>query len=204
MDNQQRTRELELIAAENNWSFAPNADISSIPALQKFEFQTGEKRKVEKIENLIEGKTFKVFDAYWKTEYKPSDAFGSLSHKDMSAQNIQQQTMFLFDSKDLELPKFHVYPANSVGLIDKWLDKNFRRIAFSAYPEFEKRWSVRGETKDFFSEKVIEFYQKSDIFWTFATENCLFIYQPNILIHPAEISAWIKRNSILSNLFEEL
>ncbi|NJM52783.1 MAG: hypothetical protein HC846_04940 [Blastocatellia bacterium] len=118
MDNQQRSLELETLARENGWSFAPTG---KIPAIEKFEFQTGEKRKVERIENLIEIDEIKVFDVYWQTELKITDAFGPLAHKNTTAQNIRQQTVILFESANLQLPEFHVYPANSSG----WLDKVF-------------------------------------------------------------------------------
>lgn len=193
MDKQQRSRQLETLAGENSWSFSPAADISSITALQKFEFQTGEKRKVERIENLIEGENFKAVDVYWQTEFNPSNAFGPLAHKNISAQNIRQQTVILFESNDLHLPKIHVYPANSSG----WLDKIFRR---NDSPEFAKGWSIQGNAKDFFDEELIDFYEQSDEFWTFATDNLMFIYQPDILISPPQILDWVKRILTLAKL----
>ena len=201
MDKQQRSRQIEILARENNWSFAPTADVSTVSALQKFEFQTGEKRKVERIENLIEGENFKVFDVYWQTEFKVSDAFGPLAHKNMSAQNARQQTMFLFEAKDLHLPKIHVYPANSSGWLDNWLDKTFRQTAFPSHPEFEKRWLAQAESKEVFNEQIIEFYEKSDEFWTFAVGNYIFIYQPNVLISPPQVLDWAERISTLAKLF---
>lgn len=191
MNREERSREMEILAQENGWSFSPKANI---PALQKFEFQTGEKRRVERIENLIEVDEIKVFDVYWQTEFKVSDAFGPFAHKNMTAQNTRQQTFVLFESQDLDLPKIHVYPANS----SSWLDKVFRRNDSS---EFAKHWSVQGEGKSFFSEKVLEFYEKSDDFWTFADGNYIFIYQPNLLILPSQISDWTKRISTLAKFF---
>ena len=140
---------------------------------------------------------------HWKQDFKVSNAFGPLAHKDSSAQNVHRQTIVLFESSNLKLAKFYVYPKDSNNWLNNWIDKAFLQSNFSDYPEFEKRWVVRGSVKQPLNKDVIEFYEKSDNFWTFANENCIFIYQPNVLIHPAEISVWIKRNLILSNLFEE-
>jgi hypothetical protein len=191
MKREERSRELENLAMKNEWSFLQSGNI---PMMEKFEFQTGERRKIERIENIIEGADFKVFDVYWQTELKLSDAFGPLAHKNISAQNVREQTIFLFESSDLKLAKFYVYPANSGG----WLDKMFRRNN----AELIKGWSVQGVTKDFFNQNVIEFYEKSDEFWTFANGNYIFIYQPNILIEPWQISDWVGRVSILGRLFK--
>jgi hypothetical protein len=192
MKRDERRSELENLARENGWNFSATGNV---PAMRKFEFQTGEKREIERIENLIEDDNFKTFDVYWQTEFKPSDAFGPLAHKNMSANNVREQTIILFESANLSLPKFHVYPANSGG----WLDKMFRRNDSS---EFAKGWSVQGETKEFFNEKVIEFYNKSEKFWAFASGNHIFIYQPNVLIEPSQISIWMARVSRLAILLK--
>jgi hypothetical protein len=199
MNKEERIRQLETLAQENNWSFSVNGNVA---AIEKFEFQTGEKRQVDKIENLIEGDGFKVFDVYWKTDFKPSDAFGPLAHKDNSAQKIQQQTMFLNESMDLRLKKFYVYPAESNNWLNNWIDKAFLQSNFADYPEFEKRWVVRGSVKQLLNKEVIGFYEKSDNFWTFANENNLFIYQPNVLIEPAQILDWVKRTETLAKLLK--
>lgn len=197
MNKEERSRQIETLAKENGWRFVPSGNV---PAIEKFEFQTGEKRKVERIENLIEGADFISFDVYWKSEFKVLDAFGPFAYKNRTAQNARQQTVFLFEAKDLQLPKFHVYPAESSGFIDRLLDKTIRRTDFSDYPEFEKRWIVLGNVKDFFSEKVIKFYEQSDEFWTFAVDNLIFIYQPNVLIQTSQISDWTERISTLANI----
>lgn len=198
MKSEERSCELEKLAQENNWKFSATAEISSITALQYFEFQTGEKRTVERIENLIEGEDFKVFDVYWKTEFKVSDAFGPLAHKNTSAQNVHLQTSLLFEAKNLNLPKFHVYPQKSEG----WLDKIFRKSNSSFSAEFEKHWIVQGDVKEIFDREIIEFYEKSESFWTFGTENYIFIYQPNILLAEEQVLDWIKRVSTLARLLK--
>lgn len=199
MKREERSRQVETLAQENGWSFSATGNVL---AIEKFEFQTGEKRKVERIENIIEGADFKCFDVYWQHEFKASDAFGPFAYKNLTAQNARQQTFVLYESADLHLPKFHVYSTTSSGLIDSWLDKTFRRTDFSEYPKFEKRWTVLGDVKNLFSEKVVEFYEQSDEFWTFAVDNLIFIYQPDVLILLPQIADWAERISELGKLLE--
>lgn len=199
MKSVERSLKLEKLARENNWKFLAIADISSLIALQNFEFQSGEKRKVERIENLIEGEDFKVCDVYWKTELKVSDAFGPFAHKNTSAQNVHQQTIVFYESRNLNLPKFHIYPKDSVG----WLDKIFRKSNSAFSPEFEKHWIVQGEVKEIFNQELIKFYEEIEDFWTLGTANYIFIYQPNVLIQAEELEDWIERISTLVTLLEK-
>ena len=192
MNRAERSGELESLARKNDWRFALTGNV---PALAKFEFPKGEKRAVERIENLIEGADFNVFDVYWRTEYKVSDAFGPLAHKNMTAKNARQQTFILSESADLNLPKFHVYPADSGG----WLDKVFRRTD----SVFAGRWTVEGNGKDLLNEKVTEFYEKNENFWTFVQGKYIFIYQPDTLILPSQIEDWIKRILVLAKSFDK-
>jgi hypothetical protein len=60
---------------------------------------------------------------------------------------------------------------------------------------------VRGAVKELFNKNVIEFYEKSDNFWTFGNANCLFIYQPNVLIESAQILDWVKRIETLAKFW---
>jgi hypothetical protein len=205
MNNPQRSRELKILAQENGWLFRPVVDSAAIPAIRKFEFHTGEKRAVEKIENLIEGANFAAFDVSWQSGFDPLDAAAAMTHKDSSAREIRQQTLFYAESSELDLPKFHVYPAEALSLIDRWLDKVFRRVSFSGYPEFEKRWSVRGPShkiKECFSAEVIEFYQENDGFRTFAVDNYIFIYYPNMLTSPLQTLDSIRMVLLLSDIFK--
>lgn len=197
MNKEERIRQLETLAQENNWSFSVNGNVA---AIEKFEFQTGEKRPVERIENLIEGNGFKAFDVYWKQDFTVSDALGPLAQKDMTAKNAREQTVILFESGDLKLAKFYVYPKDSNNWLNNWIDQAFLQSNFSDYPEFEKRWVVRGSIKNYFTPNVIEFYEKSEDFWTFANENDLFIYQMNNLLEPAQIINWVNKTKTLANL----
>jgi hypothetical protein len=204
MNNPQRSRELKILARENGWLFQPAVDPAVIPAIAKFEFHTGEKRTIKKIENLIAGANFSAFDVYWQGGFDPLDAAAAMTHKDSSARQIRQQTLFVTESADLDLPKFHVYPADALSTIDRWLDKAFRRVSFSGYPEFEKRWSVRGDSRkvtECFSERVIEFYLKKSDFRTFAVDNYIFIYQPNVLTSTSRTLDLIKTALELSDIF---
>lgn len=199
MNKQERSLQIENLAKEKGWKFSKTSVIS---AMDKFEFQTGEKRQIEQIENVIEHEKFKVFDVYWKNEFQMSDAFGPLQHQDSTAKNARQQTIFLFESDTLRLGKFYIYPVNSNNWLNNWIDKAFLQTNFSNHPEFEKRWIARGAIKHLSDENVIDFYEKSDDFWTFATDNLLFIYQMNALIEPARISDWIERIFTLARLLE--
>lgn len=193
MNKQQRQCELEVLAQQNNWSFDSTVNISAIPTLKEFEFHTGEKRKIESIENLIKTENISIFDVYWKKEFDPLGAVAAMTHKDSFAQNINYQTMFLVELKHLHLPKIHIYPAKSLNLIDQLFDKYFRKADFQNYPEFEKRFTVRSNDKNistYFDKKLIEVYEKSDDFWTFGKDKILFIYQPNVLISPKDIIIW--------------
>lgn len=197
MNKQERSRQFETLAQENNWNYSA---VGNVAAIEKFEFQTGEKRPIERIENLIEGDGFKVFDVYWKQDFKISDAIGPMAQKDMSAKNAREQTIILFESGDLQLAKFYVYPKDSNNWLNNWIDKAFLQSNFSAYPEFEKRWVVRGSIKKYFTPEVIEFYENTEDFWTFANENNLFIYQMNVLLEPAQIVNWVNKTKTLASL----
>lgn len=204
MDKQQRHKALETLARENNWLFSPKADISNVSILAEFEFHTGEKRRLDKIENLIIAGDVKVFDVYWKTEFDPLDAVAMFGHKDNFAKTVKYQTMFAVEL-NYKLPTFYVYPKKSVNLIEQWISKTFRQSNFPEYPEFGKRFTVRSNDKNFlhyFDEKLIEIYENSEDFWTFAKDKFLFIYQPNILVEANRILDWTDTLQKISRAFK--
>ncbi len=193
MDKQQRDKALETLALENNWLFSPKADISNVSILTEFEFQTGEKRKPERIENLIIAGNMKIFDVYWKVEFNPLNAIAMFGHQDNSARNVKYQTMFAVELSELKLPSFHIYPTKSVNLIEQWISKTFHQINFPDFAEFEKRFAVRSHDTHisiYYDKKLIEVYENSEDFWTFGKDNLLFIYQANILISPNDLIIW--------------
>ena len=60
MNKDSRKTELKLFAERNNWQFFPAAEISAAGIPADFEFHSGEKRRIEKIENLLIAENMRI------------------------------------------------------------------------------------------------------------------------------------------------
>ena len=162
-----RTEAVKKIAAELGFEFLGHGN-EKLPILAR-NLDLFSKGRSQQIRNLVrtqrEGATIFVFDYQYQT--------GSGKNR-----RTHYQTVVLFESNTLALPRFFLVPENLFHKIGNLF--GYRDIDFCEHPRFSRKYLLRGELEDsirrIFNDRVISLYESRQGVSTEGLETILAYY----------------------------
>jgi hypothetical protein len=116
-----------------------------------------------------------------------------------------RQTVILFESDDMALPKFTLRPENIFHKIGQVF--GYKDIDFDSHPEFSKRYLLRGEDEEAvratFGDEARSFYESDLKLSTEAAGPQLIHYRSGKRVSPDQISEFIKQGVRVLTLFRK-
>jgi hypothetical protein len=189
----ERTKALEVTAAQLGWSFSPTAPMNMIAGLERFQlFNQGHGKKIK---NFMYGQASGVKAAVF--DYIYTVGGGKNSH-------TYYQSVVYLESANLNLPSFSLRPEN---FIHKMLGAfGYQDIDFGQRPEFSKKYLLRGQEETSirraFNDRVLAFYESYAGTCTDAGGNQLFVFRSGIRLEPQEIQGYVGIGLQLINLLQ--
>jgi hypothetical protein len=156
-------------------------------------FSQGHSRKIT---NVLMGKAGALDVAVF--EYAYTTGGGQHSQR-------WRQTVILFESDGMDLPKFTLRPENVFHKIGQVF--GYKDIDFDSHPEFSKRYLLRGENEEAvratFGTQARSFYESDLKLSTEAAGPQLIHYRSGKKVAPDEISEFIKQGVRVLTLFRK-
>src|ERR1041385_2530021 len=146
----ERTKALELTAAQLGWSFSATAPMNMIAGLERFQlFNQGHSKKIK---NFMYGQASGVKAAVF--DYIYTVGGGKNSH-------TYFQSVVYLEPANLNLPSFSLRPEN---FIHKMLGAfGYQDIDFGQRPEFSKKYLLRGQDeqgiRQAFNDQLLSFFE---------------------------------------------
>src|SRR5215213_4268999 len=147
---EERTRLMQMAAAQTGWTFVPTASFSMFPGLEQFQlFSHGHSKEIlNMLYGEVDGMRAAVFDYAYVTGH------GKNRHR-------YYQTVAYYQSGKLSLPLFSVCPENMLHkLIGAF---GYQDIDFGNRPEFSSKYLLRGQDENSirraFTDRVLSFYE---------------------------------------------
>jgi hypothetical protein len=190
--DKERTRQLQITAAQLGWSFVPSAPLNMIPGLERFAlFNQG---RGKQIDNFMYGEASGVKAAVFDYAY----VTGSGKNR-----QTQRQTVVYLEPSDLSLPSFSLRPE---GLFSKLLTAfGYQDIDFGQRPEFSRQNILRGPDEQAirrtFNDGLLSFYEEYPGTCTDGGGNHLFLFRGGYRFQPPEIQGYIGLALKVMNLF---
>ena len=120
-------------------------------------------------------------------DYRYTTGGGNNSH-------TWRQTVILFESDQMQLPKFALRPENVFHKIGQVF--GYQDIDFHSHPEFSKRYLLRGESegdiREIFSSEVRSFYETDGKLSTEAAGKQLIHYRAGKRVDPEKLTDLIR------------
>ena len=170
-----RRQALEVLAGQLGFTFSLKDNQDLMAQLSFFDlFSKGHSRRIKNImEGAIEDNYIIIFD------YRYVTGGGKNSH-------TYNQTVILFLSDRLDLPKFALRPENIFHKIGKVF--GYKDINFDHYPQFSKKYLLRGEdeqlVREMFNEDVIRHFESNLNLCLEAGGNQLIFYRSSKRVKP--------------------
>src|ERR1041384_1632078 len=174
----ERTKALEVTAAQLGWGFSPGAPLNMMGDLSNFPlFNQGYSRKIK---NLMYGQAQGVKAAAFDYQYTVGS--GKSSH-------TYFQSVVYLEPANLNLPFFSLRPEN---FFHKMLSAfGYQDIDFGQRPEFSKHYLPRGEDENSirqtFNDRVLTFYESYPGTCTDAGANQIFVFRSEHRVEPQQI-----------------
>jgi hypothetical protein len=149
--SRRRTQAIQALATEWNFEFCGRGNHLVSPTVGQFQLMN--RGRSQHIYNVIKGQAQDVEVTLFDYSYRSGSGKNSTTHR---------RTVALISHPDLNLPKFFLEPENvfhKVGNVFGYHD-----IDFDDYPEFSKRYLLRGSDEDsiraIFNYETIPFYER--------------------------------------------
>lgn len=189
-----RTDALHKLAKEMSLEFHETGDVTQIGLLAVFDlFAKGHSRTYS---NLMLGPSAQVTMAAFDYRYTT----GSGKH-----QSTHHQTVLSFKSDHLHLPQFTLRPENLFDKLGEII--GFRDIDFRDYPEFSRRYLLRGNdeeaVRDTFGEGVIRFFERHNVLCAEGSGDQLIVYRADQRLEPEELKKMLTETFELYKLLTE-
>ena len=146
----ERTKAVKKIAAQLGWEFFGHGN-DNLPALA-WDFDLFSKGRARQVRNLL--RTQREDASIFIFDYQYTTSSGKNSH-------TYYQTVVLFESDTLTLPRFFLIPENFLHKIGQIF--GYHDIDFSDSPQFSQQYLLRGDfesrIRQLFNYRVISFYE---------------------------------------------
>jgi hypothetical protein len=188
-----RTAELEQVARDLGFEFAPRGDAAFLKDLRRFHlFSQGHSQKLW---NLLRGTSnnleVSIFD------YKYVTGGGKNSHTWL-------QTVICFRFDGPALPDFSLRPENVWHKIGAWF--GYQDIDFESHPAFSSKYLLRGSNEEavrrLFTAEVLEFYESTPGLSTEGAGNTLLYYRHSVREKPEALRSFMEDGFKVLSLYE--
>ena len=195
----QRQNRLRILAIEKGYQFAAQVNWNT-DYLKKFHFF--EIKPIEHKYNCLEG-TFKDLAVSWEiadVTFNEGQAF--------TAETFNTTVMVLKLNK-----KIPVFTLEKEAVLEKLFDRvmaftGYKDIDFKMYPDFSEKFLLMGnnesEIRSFFTEDVIRFFEKNQIYRVESNGEALMIYDKIKLARTDETVAFIDYGKELVQLLDSI
>lgn len=189
----ERTKAFNQLAQIMNFTFTKKGDDSLLITLGGFHlFSQGYSRKIA---NVLTGSFNKIPVIIFEYRYTTG---GGKSTK------IWRQTVILFESDQLQLPRFIIRPENLLDKIGSVL--GHKDINFEVYPNFSKRYLLRSDNEEavrkIFTDPTIAYYEEHPGLSTEGDGNRLIFYCGSRVVSVDKIQSFIQQGYDIFNLFK--
>ena len=189
-----RSEALQMAAERMKFTFSQKGDPDLLERLKHLHlFSQGHSKKIT---NVLMGKAGALDVAVF--EYAYTTGGGQHSQH-------WRQTVILFESDGMDLPKFTLRPENIFHKIGQVF--GYKDIDFDSHPEFSKRYLLKGENEEAvratFGTQARSFYESDLKLSTEAAGPQLIHYRSGKRVSPDEISEFIKQGVRVLTLFRK-
>jgi carbonic anhydrase len=140
-----RTQEMQSVAGQLGWQFAPAASFDSIPAVREFHlFSRGRHRHIR---NLMSGRRGEHHVAVFDYQYTVGSANSRRTHR---------QTVVHVHTPGMRIPRFELRPEQVFHRVGSML--GYQDIDLKRHPEFSRNYLLRGP-----DEEAVRAVFKSDV-----------------------------------------
>lgn len=191
-NQEKREEEIRQFAFEHNLDFSNENDKGLISQLKSFElFKIGGRRKI-----LTKAYQRNLTDSHYLLDFEYIVSAGNSSAR-------YNQTVRVFDSKELGIPQFRMQPENFFHLIKElFISKD---IDFSSDKDFSNLFYLTGEyeqvVKTYFDEEVRQLCMNYRKFIMEGNNYYLIIYHHNKIIQLKDLRAFYMLTNMLYELF---
>ena len=188
-----RAQALQALAAALSFTFTARGDDMLIGELSKFHlFSQGYRRRIS---NVLQGK-FNLMPVT-VMDYKYTTGGGKSSH-------TWVQTVLVFDSDKLQLPRFLLRPENLFDKIGSAF--GYKDINFDNAPVFSKKYLLRGENeaaiRNTFNAGILQYYEQHPGLSTEADGKKLIYSRTSKVVPPDKIQAFLQEGYDAFGLFK--
>jgi len=188
-----RAQALQALAAALSFTFTARGDDMLIGELGEFHlFSQGYRRRIS---NVLQGKFNLV--PVTVMDYKYTTGGGKSSH-------TWNQTVLVFDSDKLQLPRFLLRPENLIDKIESAF--GYKDINFDTAPVFSKKYLLRGENeaavRNTFNGGILQYYEQHPGLSTEADGKKLIFYRTSKVVPPDKIQAFLQEGYDAFELFK--
>ena len=190
----ERTKALEVTAAQLGWSFSATAPMNMIAGLERFPlFNQGHSKKIK---NFMYGQASGVKTAVF--DYIYTVGGGKSSH-------TYFQSVVYLEPANLNIPFFCLRPEN---FFHKMLGAfGYQDIDFGQRPEFSKNYLLRGQDesliRQIFNDRVLAFFESYTSTCTDAGGNQIFLFRSSHRLEPQEIEGYVGVGLQLMSLLQK-
>ena len=190
--HKERTRQLQITAAQLEWSFAASAPLNMIPRLERFAlFNQGQGKQIN---NFMYGQANGIKAAVFDYTYVTGSGKNRQTHS---------QSVVYLEPDNLSVPYFSLRPE---GFLYKIVTAfGYQDIDFGQRPEFSRQYLLRGADepaiRNTFTDRLLSFYESYPGTCTDAGGNQLFLYRAGHRFQPPEIQSYVGLGLNLLNLF---
>jgi hypothetical protein len=188
----ERTRVLQLAAAQLGWSFSARAPWNMIPSLEQFAlFQQGHGKEIKNfMYGEASGVKAAVFDYFYVTGYGKN-------------RQTHVQSVVYLEPSYLSIPYFSLRPENLMLKI--FTAFGYQDIDFGQRPTFSKQYILRGQDEPAirrtFNDGLLSFYENYSGTSTDGGGKQLFVYRGGYRFQPHEIQSYVGLGLSVANLF---
>jgi hypothetical protein len=188
-----RAQALQAMAAALSFTFTARGDDMLIGELSEFHlFSQGYRRRIS---NVLQGK-FNLMPVT-VMDYKYTTGGGKSSH-------TWVQTVLVFDSDKLQLPRFLLRPENLFDKIGSAF--GYKDINFDNAPVFSKKYLLRGENeaaiRNTFNAGILQYYEQHPGLSTEADGKKLIYSRTSKVVPPDKIQAFLQEGYDAFGLFK--
>jgi hypothetical protein len=188
-----RAKALQALAPALSFTFAAKGDAGQIGELSEFHlFSQGYGRRIS---NVLQGKFNLV--PVTVMDYKYTTGGGKSSH-------TWTQTVLVFESDKLQLPRFMLRPENLFDKIGSAF--GYKDINFDTAPVFSKKYLLRGENeaavRNTFNAGILQYYEQHTGLSTEDDGKKLIFYRTSKVVPPDKIQAFLQEGYDAFELFK--
>ena len=180
--DKKRAEALEAFAREIGFTFVGN-DRTRIPNMVGG-FELFNKGRSRTVKHLLYGPRGRANVYLFDYSYRTGGGKNSTTHV---------QTVVLFQSEALQLPRFFLVPENFFHKIGNLF--GYRDIDFDAYPQFSKQYLLRGEDEDrirqCFNHRILSFFESRQGLYTEGNGAQLLYYRVRQVVQPKNLQSFL-------------